>query len=262
MIQIPKIKRPSKAVVKKLQELGSATVSGTLYHLGITNPFILGPTQWTPGKSVAGPAVTLQFLPKREDVYSDDEYSDPEKQLHRHALYVTEPGDVVVVDAMGDLTSGVFGEMMLTFFQGRGGAGVVIDGCIRDYVHAQELEIGMWLKGVTPNFHTQTNKYPSAVNIPISCGGTLVIPGDVIVADDDGAVVVPRAMAKEVVEIAGSHNDWEIWVRQKLANGGHLKDYYGRTAWSKKTDNEYKKWCLENNIKYVSLEDEQKKKKL
>ena len=69
-------------------------------------------------------------------------------------------------------------------------------------------------------------------------------------------------MAKEVVEIAGSHNDWEIWVRQKLANGGHLKDYYGRTAWSKKTDNEYKKWCLENNIKYVSLEDEQKKKKL
>ena len=128
-------------------------------------------------------------------------------------------------------------------------------------VNAQELEIGMWLKGVTPNFHTQTNKYPHAVNIPISCGGTLVMPGDIIVADDDGAVVVPQTMAEELVEAAGAHSDWEVWVRQKLASGGHLKDYYGRTAWSKETDDEYKQWCDENNVKYVSLEEELKHKK-
>ena len=149
---------------------------------------------------------------------------------------------------MGDMTSGVFGEMMLTFFQGRGGAGVVIDGCIRDFVHAQELEIGMWLKGVTPNFHTQTNKYPSAVNIPIACGGTLVMPGDIIVADDDGAVVVPQNMAKELVESAGSHSDWEVWVRQKLAAGGHLKDYYGRTI---ETDNPEDPYLITHNSKYI-----------
>ncbi|MEG3582500.1 MAG: ribonuclease activity regulator RraA [Chloroflexota bacterium] len=259
MIEIPKIKRPNKEIVKKLKEIGSANASGTLYRMGITNPFIQGPTSYTPGKSVAGPAITLQFLPKRADVYDDDEYSDPELQLHRHALYQTEPGDVVVVDAMGDMTSGVFGEMMLTFFQGRGGVGVVLDGCIRDYVHAQDLEIGMWLKGVTPNFHTQTNKYPHAVNVPIACGGTLVVPGDIIVADDDGAVVVPQSMAEELAKAAGSHHDWEIFVRQKLAAGGHLRDYYGRRVWTKETDDEYKAWCRENNIKYVSLEEEEGK---
>ena len=70
MIEIPKIKRPDKKIVKKIEELGSATVSGTLYGMGITNPFIMGPTTKTPGKSVAGPAITLQFLPKREDMSS------------------------------------------------------------------------------------------------------------------------------------------------------------------------------------------------
>ena len=101
MINIPKINRPNKEIVEKIKNLGSATVSGTLYGMGISNPFIMGPTTKTPGKSIAGPAITLQFLPKREDIYNEDEYSDPELQLHRHALYQTEPGDVVVVDAMG-----------------------------------------------------------------------------------------------------------------------------------------------------------------
>ena len=62
-------------------------------------------------------------------------------------------------------------------------------------------------------------------------------------------------MAKELVESAGSHSDWEVWVRQKLAAGGHLKDYYGRTVWSKETDDEYKKWCKENDIEYHPLEE-------
>jgi len=144
---------------------------------------------------------------------------------------------------------------MLTFFQGQGGAGVVIDGCIRDYTHAKDLEIGMWLRGVTPNYHTQTTQFPSAVNIPISCGGTLVLPGDIIIADDDGAVVVPAKMASELANTGGSHSDWEVWVRMKLAEGGHLRDYYGRKAWSKETDDEYKKWCNENNIEYHPLDE-------
>ena len=75
MINIPKINRPNKEIVEKIKNLGSATVSGTLYGMGISNPFIMGPTTKTPGKSIAGPAITLQFLPKREDIYNEDEYS-------------------------------------------------------------------------------------------------------------------------------------------------------------------------------------------
>jgi regulator of RNase E activity RraA len=68
----------------------------------------------------------------------------------------TRRGDIIVVDARADMRSGVFGEMMLTYFKGRGDAGVVIDVCVRDYPHVKTLELGLWLRGVTPNFHTQT----------------------------------------------------------------------------------------------------------
>ena len=163
-------------------------------RLGIRDAHLRGLKSWTPGKTVVGPALTLQFMPKREDVYKVDEYADPEKQLHRHVLYHTQPGDIVVVDARGDLGSGVFGEMMLTYFMGRGGLGVVIDGCIRDYPKAKDLGLGLWLRGVTPNFHTQTDICPVRRQCARSPARTRwCLPGDIIVADDDGAVVVPAS---------------------------------------------------------------------
>ncbi len=122
--------------------------------------------------------------------------------------------------------SGVFGEMMLTYFKGRGGIGAVIDGCIRDYPHVKELGLGLWLRGVTPNFHTQTDLMPFAVNCPVACGDTLVMPGDIIIADDDGAVVVPIKLAPELMEKGGQHAEWEDFSRMKLAQGGDLRRYY------------------------------------
>ncbi len=226
MTHTPDITRPPQDLVAKLGELGAATVAGTLGHMGIRNPHMHGPVSWNPGKAIAGPALTLQFMPKREDQYQAEEYADPERQLHRHALYHTQPGDVVVVDARGHLGSGVFGDMMLTYFKGRGGAGVVIDGCIRDYPKAKELGIGLWLRGVTPNFHTQTDIVPFAVNVPVACADTLVLPGDIIVADDDGAVVVPVGLAPALLEVASQHHEWEDFSRQRLLEGGDLRRYY------------------------------------
>src|SRR5258708_9237815 len=194
--------------------------------MGIRNPTICGPVPRTPGKAIAGPALTLQFMPKREDLYGEAEYASPETQLHRHVLFHTQPGDIVVVDARGDLTSGVFGEMMLTYFMGRGGAGVIIDGCIRDYPAAKDLGIGLWLRGTTPNFHTQTNIYPFAVNVPVACGNVLVMPGDIIVADDDGCVVVPIKLAPALAAKAGEHHEWEDFSRLRLSQGGDLRKYY------------------------------------
>ena len=239
MIETPDIQRPPKEIVDALAKIGSATASGELSRMGIRDPFMRGPVAWSHGKAVAGPALTLQFMPKREDLYGVDEYADPEKQLHRHVLYHTQPGDVVVVDARGDLGSGVFGEMMLTYFKGRGGAGVVIDGCIRDYTHVQHLDLPLWLRGVTPNFHTQTNIVPFAVNVPIACGNVLVMPGDIIVADDDGVVVVPIKLAPELVKVAGEHAEWEEFSRMRLAEGGDLRKYY---PLSEAARGEYEDW--------------------
>ena len=241
----PDIERPDPEIIEALKHIGAATASGELSRLGIQNPFIQGPVPYTPGQVMVGPALTLQFMPKRSDVYSVNEYTSPEVQLHRHVLYHTQPGDVVVVDARGDMTSGVFGEMMLTYFKGKGGLGVVIDGCIRDYPHAKEVGIGMWLKGVTPNFHTQTNIFPFAVNVPIACSGTLVMPGDIIVADDDGVVVVPKQLAPELVGKAKSHVEWEEFSKLRLSQGGELKKYY---PLSEEARAEYEEWRKQNPV--------------
>ncbi len=244
MIQTPDIVRPPKEIVEGLQRIGSATASGELHGMGIRDSQIRGPVGWTPGLCIAGPALTLQFMPLREDYYAEDEYSDPEKQLHRHVLYHTQPGDIVVVDAMGDMASGIFGEMMLTYFKGAGGLGVIADGCIRDYPLAKDLGLGLWIKGVTPNYHTQTGIFPYAVNAPIACGGRLVLPGDIIVADDDGVVVVPAQLAPELLKNAKEHAEWEEFSRMRLEQGGDLRKYY---PLREDAQAEYEAWKAEQN---------------
>ncbi|MGW4058103.1 ribonuclease activity regulator RraA [Amycolatopsis sp. NPDC004747] len=242
MDETPDIVRPPAELSAALAAIGSATASGELSRMGIRSAFISGPVSVTPGVRVAGPALTLQFLPKREDLYPVDEYEEPEKQLHRHVMYHTQPGDMIVVDARGDMSSGVFGEMMLTYFKGRGGAGVVVDGCLRDTGEAKKLGLGLWIRGATPNFHAQTGIVPAAVNVPVACGGTLVEPGDIIVADDDGAVVVPVKLAPALVEHAQEHAEWEEFSRIRLSEGGDLRRYY---PLSDEARPEYERWRAE-----------------
>jgi regulator of RNase E activity RraA len=242
---IPKIdiERPSKDLIKRLEGIGSATASGELRKLGIKAAVIDGLTSFVPGKSVVGPAITLQYMPKREDQFPEGEYRDPESQVHRHALYHVQSGDIIVVDGRGEISSGVFGEMMLTFLKGKGGLGIVIDGAIRDYGDSKELGLGMWMKGVTPYSHTQTVQFPYAYNVPIDCAGTLVMPGDIIIADDDGAVVVPAQLAEQLAEVGGEHAEWEVFVRIKLAEGGDLRKYYPMTNEARA---EYEVWKKTN----------------
>ncbi|MFC0406677.1 ribonuclease activity regulator RraA [Roseomonas elaeocarpi] len=239
MIQTNDITRPPQEWVNALHHIGAATVTSTLSRMGIRNAHMFGPTSYKPGRAMAGPALTLQFMPKREDLYGADEYAQPELQLHRHVLYHTQPGDVVVVDARGDMRSGIFGEMMLTYFRGKGGAGVVIDGCLRDFPNAKAIDLGYWIRGLTPNFHTQTDIMPFAVNVPVACGGVLVMPGDIVVADDDGAVVVPVKLAEEVIAQASRHHEWEAFSKERLTAGGELKRYY---PLSEEARPEYEAW--------------------
>jgi regulator of RNase E activity RraA len=128
---------------------------------------------------------------------------------------------------------------MLTYFKGRGGSGIIVDGCIRDLAEAKKLGLGLWLRGATPNFHSQTNIFPVGVNVPVACGGTTVMPGDIVVADDDGAVVVPIKLAPALLAAASQHVEWEDFSRMRLAQGGDLRRYYplSQEAWP-----EYEEW--------------------
>jgi len=242
VVETHDIVRPPAELSAALPAIGSATASAELSRMGIRSAFIRGPVSVTPGVRVAGPALTLQFMPKREDLYPVDEYAEPEKQLHRHVMYHAHPGDMIVVDARGDMSSGVFGEMMLTYFKGRGGAGVVIDGCLRDIGKAKQLGLGLWIRGATPNFHAQTGIVPTAVNVPVACGGTLVEPGDIVVADDDGAVVVPVKLAPTLLAAAQEHAEWEEFSRVRLAEGGDMRLYY---PLSDEARPEYERWRAE-----------------
>lgn len=226
LAEIAPIRRPDRDLVERVRQVGAATATATLAHMGIRNTSITGPVAFTPGKSIAGPAVTLLMMPKREDLFDDGEYKDVEKQLHRHVLYQVEEGDVVVVDARGDMNSGIFGDMMSTYFKGRKGAGMVIDGCVRDWAKIKELDIPMWLRGISPSYHAQTTLMPMAVNVPVACGNVTVVPGDIIVADDDGAVCVPVALAEAMIEKAHRDHGWEEFCKEKLLAGEPMQRYY------------------------------------
>jgi regulator of RNase E activity RraA len=132
--------------------------------------------------------------------------------------------------------------MMSTYFKGRGGAGMVIDGCLRDYPNLKRLDLPLWIRGWTPNFHTQTGLMPFAVNVPIACGDVLVIPGDIIVADDDGVVVVPANMASQLLQKASEHAEWEEFSRLRLSEGGDMRKYY---PLSEEGRAEYEAWRKE-----------------
>jgi len=248
MIKSADITRPPKHLIEGLRGLGAATIAGTLGHMGFRNPHMTGILPQTKGKSICGPALTLQCLPQRPDLFSEGEYADPETQLHRHVLYHVQDGDVVVVDARGDMRSGIFGDMMSTYFKGRGGAGIIIDGVMRDRPNVEKLDLALWLKGWSPNYHVQTDIYPCAVNVTIACGGVTVVPGDIIVADDDGAVVVPVSMAAQVSEDGQKRAEWEEFSRMKLMEGAPLQRYYPLHP---DANEEYEAWRKLNPIKSV-----------
>jgi regulator of RNase E activity RraA len=246
VIKTEDINRPSRHLIEGLRHLGAATIAGTLGHMGFKNPHMTGILPQTKGKTICGPALTLQCLPQRPDLFSEGEYADPETQLHRHVLYHVQEGDVVVVDARGDMRSGIFGDMMSTYFKGRGGAGIVIDGVMRDRPNVEKLDLSLWLKGWSPNYHVQTDIFPNAVNVTIACGGVTVVPGDIIVADDDGVVVVPVSMAEQVMEDGKKHAEWEEFSRMKLMAGEPLQRYYPLHP---DAEEEYQAWRTLNPVK-------------
>jgi regulator of RNase E activity RraA len=208
--------------------------------MGLSRAYMQGPHALDPGFRAVGSALTLAFMPKREDIAG----AQGQEQFEKHTalwevLDQVEPDDVLVVQAFGDPFTGCLGEMLTTYFQKRGGAGVVVDGCIRDWPKVREIGVPVWARGVTPHYATQAGLIPWAYQVPAACGGVLVLPGDVVVADGDGAVVVPAQLADETARIATAHEDWEVFSRERLAAGGALKKYY---PLNQEATIEYEEW--------------------
>ena len=211
------------------------TLLGRVFHN--TYPIGIPPQAIAPGEVMVGRARTLRFLPMREDLVKA-QYDTVTDRPHRTAIESIAPGEVLVIDAGGCMGAGVVGDMFTRRVQARGGTGIVIDGVVRDLSAIREVGLPLFCCGM---HGAGINRLLMSVGVnePIQIGGVPVLPGDVLLGDADGLVVIPPTEVEHLVEHGVEHDLQESFTREKLAEGYPLHCAYPP---GEKLLKEYAKW--------------------
>jgi regulator of RNase E activity RraA len=213
-------------ILAQLKNVSTATAWGYLVRNGIRKPFMLGIRLLSVGEvgTMVGRARTLRYLPLREDLLPYLRDAGPDNP-QRDAIEHVEPNDVFVVDAMGNLEAGTMGDILASRIKKRGAAGIVADGCVRDSPYIKRFGIPVYTRSVHPAANTSA-LLPYAHNEPIQCGGVAVFPGDVLLGDEEGVVVIPPKFAAAIAEHGPEHEAQEIFQRGKIEEGLSVFEVY------------------------------------
>ena len=218
-------------VIKTLSNITTATITTLLLKKGLRNVWMRGTRPLKPDQPrLVGRAFTLRFVPAREDLATPESWSKPIST--RAAIEAMPPGCITVVDAMGITDAGIFGDILCARMHQRGVAALVTDGVVRDVAGVLGTNLPVWCQGAAAP--------PSVAGLtfvnwqePIGCGGVAVFPDDVVVVDNDGAVLIPAALLDEIVALAPEQERLENWIMQEVLNGASLPGLYPPNAENK-----------------------------
>jgi regulator of RNase E activity RraA len=239
-------------LVKVLKRISTPTATTALIHFGFKNAYMEGIPQLAESaerERMVGLARTLRFLPLREDLV-EAQYANVTGSPHRNALESIRPGEVLVVDTGGNLTAGIAGDMFARRIFRLGGAGLVVDGAIRDLTSIRTVGLAVYARGVH-GAPIPRSLMSVGVDEVIRCGGIAVVPGDVILGDADGVVAIPRQIAEDFARYCLEHDNMEVFTRWKLHRGASLHDVYPPVGESLV---EYERWKKENPVDWGGLE--------
>ena len=218
-------------VIETLSKVTTATITTLLLKKGLRNVWMRGTRPLRADQPrLVGRAFTLRFVPAREDLATPESWSKPIST--RAAIEAMPAGCITVVDAMGVTDAGIFGDILCARMQKRGVTALITDGVVRDVAGVLGSNLPVWCQGVAAP--------PSVAGLtfvnwqePIGCGGVAVFPDDVVVADADGAVLIPQALLAEIVAMAPEQERIENWIMQEVLNGASLPGLYPPNAENK-----------------------------
>ena len=221
----------SAEIVKTLSKVTTATITTVLLKKGLRNVWMRGTKPLAPGQPrLVGRAFTLRFVPAREDLATPASWSNPIST--RSAIEAMPAGCIAVADAMGVTDAGIFGDILCLRMQKRGVAGLITDGVVRDAAGVLSTKLPVWCRGVAAPASVAALTFVGWQET-IGCGGVCVVPNDVVVVDDDGAVLIPQTLVEAIIAEAVEQERLEGWIMGEVGRGAALPGLYPANAENK-----------------------------
>ncbi len=215
----------SPEVLALLAQASTATLTTHLFARGLRNQFLNGVFPLNPAHArFVGEAVTLRSIPAREDLDRLEVFRDP-NHPQRKAIETVGPGQVLVLDCRGDLRAANGGAILVTRAQRRGAAAVVSDGAFRDSPEIAQMAFPVFAAGRCATVSLAVH-HAVDINVPIGCAGVAIYPGDILVGDEEGVVVIPRRLAAEIARPAAEQEELERFILEKVQRGAALPGTY------------------------------------